>query len=110
MPPLPAPDGAVLVGHRLGGMALLDARTGSLRWDASSRTVAVRGGPAGPGPNGWFVLPLHDGTVLFAGPDRPVDQKRPPALVTGVAVGPGGLLLIGTGQGDENGLLAVTGW
>jgi outer membrane protein assembly factor BamB len=108
--PLPGPGATVLVGHRLGGMALLDARTGGLRWYASSRTVAVRGSPAGPGPNGWFVLPLHDGTVLFAGADRPVDQKAPPALVTGVALGPGGLLLIGTGQGGENGLLAATGW
>jgi outer membrane protein assembly factor BamB len=110
VPPLAAPGGDVLVGHRLGGMALLDARTGSERWRASSRTVAVRGSPAGPGPNGWFVLPLHDGTVLFAGPDRSVEQKEPPGLVTGVAAGPGGALLIGTGQGDENGLLAVTGW
>ena len=110
VPPLAAGGGTVLVAHRLGGMALLDARTGSMRWYASSDTVAVRGSPAGPGPAGWFALPLHDGTVLFAGPDRPVEQKEPPALVTGVAIGPRGLLLIGTGQGDENGLLAVTGW
>jgi outer membrane protein assembly factor BamB len=109
VPPLPLPDGTVLVGHRRGGMALIDARDGTVRWDASSNSAAVRGGPAGPGPHGWFSMPLHNGTVLFAGPDD-VEQQHAPALATGVAVGPGGLLLLSTGQGDDNGLFALTGW
>ncbi|MFP5318346.1 MAG: PQQ-binding-like beta-propeller repeat protein [Acidimicrobiia bacterium] len=111
VPPLPRGDGTVLVGHRQGGVALLDARDGAVRWDASAPdSAAVRGGPVGPGPNGWFALPLDDGQVLMAGPDREPDVRDPPGFVPGVAAGPGGVLLIARTQGDDNGLDAVSGW
>jgi len=111
VPPLPQPDGKVLIAHRLGGIALVDGRDGTVAWTARSEDdVAVRGGPAGPGPKGWFVLPLNGGSVLLGGPDRPTDQRAVPGLTTGVAVGPGGLLLVATGQGSANGLYAYEGW
>lgn len=109
-PPLPAPDGTVVAPHRQGGMALLDVADGRLRWAASSDGAAMRGGPAGPGPNGWFAMPLFDGRVLLGGPDRETQTRQPPSLTNGVAVGPGGVLLVATAQGDENRLSALRGW
>jgi outer membrane protein assembly factor BamB len=109
VPPLALPGGRVLVAHRLGGMAMLDARDGTEHWTAQSDQAAVKGGPAGPGPNGWFALPLWDGAVLFAKEDH-TQVKEPPGQITGVARGPGGLLLAGITNGQENGLDALLGW
>jgi hypothetical protein len=103
-------DGVVLVAHRQGGMAVLDVDAGEVRWEASSDGAAVRGGPVGPGPNGWSVLPLDDGRLLFAGPDRDPDVREPPGLVSGVAAGADGVLLVATAQGKDNGVSALSGW
>ncbi len=111
VPPLPQPDGSVLVAHRQGGVALVDGRDGTVRWEASAPdSAAVRGAPVGPGPNGWFALPLDDGQVLMAGPDREADVRDPPGFVPGVAAGPGGVLLVARSQGTDNGLDALSGW
>jgi outer membrane protein assembly factor BamB len=110
VPPLVLEGGDVLVAHRLGGVALVDVGAGRVRWSASSAGAAVRGGPAGPGPGGWFALPLVDGTILLAGPDREIELVQPPGLVSGVAAGPRGLLLVTTTQGPADGLAALSGW
>ncbi len=110
VPPLPQADGTVVASHRQGGMALLDAADGRVRWEARSDSAAIRGGPAGPGPNGWFALPLFDGRLLLGGADRRADVREPPSLANGVAMGPGGLLLVATAQGKDNRLSAVKGW
>jgi outer membrane protein assembly factor BamB len=110
--PLDTGDGRVLVGHRLGGMVLLDA-SGLQLWQVSSDGAAVRGGPAGPGPGGRFALPLHDGRLLVAGPrdgGGTGELLDPPGRVSGVATGPGGELLISLREAPENGLTASSGW
>ncbi|MFN2608539.1 MAG: PQQ-binding-like beta-propeller repeat protein [Acidimicrobiales bacterium] len=108
--PLDAGGGAVLVAHRLGGMALLDSAGGQMRWQVSSDGATVRGGPAGPGPGGRFALPLEDGRLLVAGPDRPTLFADPPGRVSGVAAGPGRALLVGVREATDNDLTATTGW
>ena len=110
VPPLPLPDGTVLAAHRQGGVVLFDPGDGAVRWQASSDGAAVRGGPAGPGPGGWFALPLDDGRLFLAWGEAVTDLRDPPGLVSGVAAGPGGSLLVATGQGKANSLTAVTGW
>lgn len=109
VPPLALGGGKVLVAHRLGGMAMLDARDGAEEWTAQSDQAAVTGGPAGPGPNGWFALPLWDGSVLFAQEDH-TKVREPPGQITGVARGPGDVLLAGITKGTQNGLEALVGW
>ncbi|HEX2043604.1 MAG TPA: PQQ-binding-like beta-propeller repeat protein [Acidimicrobiales bacterium] len=104
--------GRVLVGHRLGGMVLLDA-SGRELWRVASDGAAVRGGPAGPGPGGRFALPLHDGRLLVAGPGDGHDTRDaldPPGRVSGVATGPGGELLVSLREAPENDLSASSGW
>ena len=108
--PLNVGDGTALVAHRLGGMAQLDAGDGSIRWEVSSDGAAVRGGPAGPGPGGRFALPLEDGRILLAGPEQPTAVVEPPGRASGVATGPGGLLLVGVREATDNDLTASTGW
>lgn len=108
--PRPQGDGTVLVAHRLGGLALLDAREGRARWNTPRAGAAVRGAPAGPGPNGWFALPLHDGRVVLGGLGREPETRAPPSLASGVARGPDGMLLVATEQGKENGVTALRGW
>ena len=108
--PVDAGGGAVLLGHRLGGLVLLDGVDGRVRWAASSDGAAVRGGPAGPGPGGTYALPLDDGRLLLAGPDRPVRLLDPPGRVSGVAAGPRGVLLVATRETTENDLTALAGW
>jgi outer membrane protein assembly factor BamB len=108
--PLDAGRGAVLLGHRLGGLVLLDGADGRVRWKASSDGAAVRGGPAGPGPEGAYALPLDDGRLLLAGPERPAQLLDPPGRVSGVASGPGGTLLVATREAAENDLTALSGW
>ena len=111
VPPLPLADGTVVAAHRLGGFLAIRASDGEPLWLATSNGAAVRGGPAGPGPLGWFALPLDDGRLFLAHPPGVKDVRTPPdGLVTGVTPGPGGVLLISTGQGDQNLLTAMTGW
>ncbi|HWC10678.1 MAG TPA: PQQ-binding-like beta-propeller repeat protein, partial [Acidimicrobiales bacterium] len=108
--PVDAGGGTVLVAHRLGGMALLDGADGRVRWEAASDGAAIRGGPAGPGPGGAYALPLDDGRVLVAGPRRPARLVDPPGRVSGVAAGPGRVLLVATRETAENDLTALAGW
>ena len=110
VPPLALGAGEILVAHRLGGLALLDAATGRSRWTVSSDGVAVRGGPAGEAPDGPFAFPLDDGRVLLAAPDQETGYAGSRGRVSGVAIGPGGILVMGTREGDVNGLLALSGW
>lgn len=111
VPPLPLPDGTVVAAHRQGGFLAIRAGDGEPLWLATSTGASVRGGPAGPGPLGWFALPLDDGRMFLAHPPGVKDVRTPPdGLVTGVAAGPGGLLLISTGQGEANFLTAMSGW
>ncbi len=110
VPPLALGDGEVLVAHRLGGLALLDAATGRSRWTASSDGVAVRGGPAAAAPDGPFAFPLDDGRVLVAAPGQETGYIGSRGRVSGVAVGPGGILVTGTREGAVNGLVALSGW
>lgn len=110
VPPLALDDGAVLVAHRLGGMGVLDGRDGTVRWQAGADAAAVRGGPAGPGPGGGFALPLDDGRLLLAGPERPAEILDPPGRVSGVATGGHQLLLVATRGAETNQLVALRGW
>ena len=110
VPPLAVGDGEVLVAHRLGGLALLDAATGRSRWTVSSDGVAVRGGPAGEAPDGPFAFPLDDGRVMVAAPDQETGYVGSGGRVSGVALGPGGILVMGTREGAVNGVLALSGW
>ena len=107
VPPLVLGDGTVLVAHRLGGMVLVDE--GHVRWQASADAAVVRGGPTGPGPGGRFALPLDDGRLLVAGPDRQEEILDPPGRVSGVALA-GGLLLVATRGAEVNALVALNGW
>jgi outer membrane protein assembly factor BamB len=89
VPPLPLTQGRVLVADRQGGLALLDA-DGQRRWHASSDGAAVRGGPAGPGPDGRYFFPLDDGRLVAAGPGRRGDvMPAGEGRISGVAVVPG---------------------
>ena len=110
VPPLPLGDKDVLVAHRLGGLVLLDAGTGRSSWTTSSDGVAVRGGPAGVSADGPFAFPLDDGRVLVAAPAEESGYVGNGGRVSGVAVGPGGILVMGTREGVENGLIALSGW
>ncbi len=109
VPPLALPGAKVLVAHRLGGMAMLDARDGTEEWSAQSDAAAVTGGPAGPGPNGWFAMPLYDGSLMLA-KDGYTEFRDPDGGVRGVARGPGDTLLVSVGQGGDVGVLAASGW
>lgn len=108
--PIDAGGGVALVADRLGGMALLAAADGRSQWQVTSDGAAVRGGPAGPGPAGGYALPLEDGRLLLAGPGRPTTLADPPGRVSGVAVGPGGKLVMGVREAVDNDLTAFTGW
>jgi hypothetical protein len=91
-------------------MALLGAADGTVTWQVRSDGATVQGGPAGPGPGGRYAMPLEDGRVLLAGPGRPTEVLDPPGRVSGVALGPGGTLLVATRETDDNDLTASTGW
>jgi len=107
--PVPAGDGAVIVGHSRG-MALYDAKRGDLAWGAYIDHASVIGAPAGPGPDGWFALPLDDGTLMLAHVNERVEYFEGEGRVTGVASGPGGLLIATTSGGRVNGVGALSGW
>ena len=108
VPPLPLGDGTVLVADRLAGLTLLDAG-GHRRWSARAHAAAVRGGPVGPA-DGIYALPLYDGKVLLAGPGHGTAVvDAPGGLVSGVAIAPGGGLLVSSAQGREDQLVAYAG-
>ncbi|HEV2760519.1 MAG TPA: PQQ-binding-like beta-propeller repeat protein [Acidimicrobiales bacterium] len=110
VPPLVVDARSVLVAHRLGGLDLLDAATGRRTWQVTSDGAAVRGGPA-LGPAGSFAFPLDDGRVLLAGPQRATELLRPPAgRVSGLATGPGGLLVTTVREAPVNSVEAGPAW
>ncbi|MEA2931781.1 MAG: hypothetical protein QOI56_566 [Actinomycetota bacterium] len=107
VPPLPLPGGEVLVPHRLAGLLLLDAASGDVRWGGETNGVAVRGGPAGAGPDGPFAFPIDDGRLIVAGPGWKAATLDWPGRVSGVAVAPGGLVLVATREARANHLIAL---
>ena len=110
VPPLAVGGGSVLVGHRLGGLDLLDATTGRRTWTVATDGASVRGAPAA-GPQGSYAFPLNDGRVLLAGPGRETELLRPPAgRISGVATGPGGFLVGATRESRVNTVEAGPAW
>ena len=110
VPPLVVDARSVLVAHRLGGLDLLDASTGRRTWQVASDGAAVRGGPA-LGPEGSYAFPLDDGRVLLAGHRRRTELLRPPAgRISGLARGPGGLLVTTVREAPVNSVEAGPAW
>jgi outer membrane protein assembly factor BamB len=107
VPPLALDDGEVLVAHRLAGLLLVDAADGGFRWGSSNQGVAVRGGPAGPGPDGPFAFPIDDGRLVLAGPESEPTTLDWPGRVSGVARAPDGLLIVATREARANHLIAL---
>lgn len=107
VPPLALGDGEVLVPHRLAGLHLMDADDGSIRWEGFIVAAAVRGGPAGIGPDGPFAFPLDDGRVVVVGPATEARVLDWPGRVSGVAVAPNGLFLVATREARANHLIAL---
>ncbi len=108
VPPLPLGDGEVLVPHRLAGLHLMDAGDGSIRWEGYiDDAAAERGGPAGQGPDGPFGFPVVDGRLIVVGPGWEPEALDWPGRVSGVAVAPDGLLLVGTREAAANHLIAL---
>jgi hypothetical protein len=119
VPPLPLTKGQVLVADRQGALSLFGV-DGARRWHASTDGAAVRGGPAGPGPDGRYAFPLDDGRLVVAGPGRRGDivqlgEIAPPGdgRISGVAVvpaggpaSPGRLLVVATREAAANRVVA----
>ena len=106
VPPLPLAGGRVLVADRRAGLSLLDA-TGRRLWSSPASAAATRGGPVGPALGGRYVPSLYNGRVLLAGPGhRASTVEAAGGLANGVALGPGGVVLIASAQGRENQLVA----
>lgn len=109
VPPAAAGKGEVLVVHRLAGLDLLETGTGRRIWQVDADGAAVRGAPA-VGPQGSVALNLDDGRVVVAGPRRPVETVEPDGRFSGVAVGPGGLLVGATREGQVSLVEATRAW
>ncbi|MCA1684284.1 MAG: PQQ-binding-like beta-propeller repeat protein, partial [Actinobacteria bacterium] len=110
VPPVSAGDGAVLVAHRLGGLVLVDTAAGRPLWQAEGDGAVVRGAPAAAGRAGPFALALDDGRLLLGGPGRDQRVVESPGRVSGLAVGPGGRLLVAGRDAPPNALAALDGW
>ena len=109
VPPVAVEPRSVLVAHRLGGLALLDSATGRREWHVGTDGAAVRGGPV-IGPHRTFALPLDDGRLLLAGPERETEIRQAPGRISGVAIGPGGVLVAATRGAAVNAVAATTNW
>lgn len=109
VPPVPVGRDVVLVAHRLGGLDLLDTAAGGRRWQVRTDGAAVRGGPV-VGPGGSFAFPLDDGRLVLAGPSRPTEFRRAPGRISGLAVGPDGLLVASIGGAAVNTAEATPAW
>lgn len=107
VPPLAVGD-QVVAAHRLGGLAVLDAGSGRLGWQAATESTSVRGGPAGPLPSGRHALPLDDGRLMLAGPGEG-DILDPPGMVSGITTVGKGLLVVATAGADQNRLYVISG-
>jgi outer membrane protein assembly factor BamB len=109
VPPAAVGTDMVLTAHRLGGLDLLDAATGRRSWQVRTDGIAVRGGPVA-GPVGTFAFPLDDGRMVMAGPTRGTEFRQAPNRISGLAVGPGGLLLAATRGATVNSIQATPAW
>jgi len=107
VPPLLLGDGEVLVADRLGGLLLVDAGTADVRGRFRADGAATRGAPVGAGPDGPFAFPLDDGRVFLVGPELEVKVLDWPGRVSGLAMAPGGRLLVATREARANHLLAL---
>jgi outer membrane protein assembly factor BamB len=106
VPPLALAGGGVLVTDRDAGLTLVEA-DGRRRWHTRVGGAAERGAPAGPLSDGVFAVPLWSGRYLLAGEGKRSRTVQPPGgVVNGVAVGPGGVLVVATAQGPDNQLVA----
>ncbi|MCU1449617.1 MAG: hypothetical protein JWP02_1787, partial [Acidimicrobiales bacterium] len=75
-------------------------------WSTRAGAAAVQGGPVGP-TGTRFALPLANGRVLLAGPGTASTTVQPPGgVVNGLALAPGGRLLVATARGEDNQLVA----
>jgi hypothetical protein len=93
----------VVVADRRGGLLGVTPSSGRVRWHMDGRGAAVRGGPAATGD--LVVMPIDDGRVLFRADDR-VTVLDPRGRVSGVGVGPEGILLVATREAEQNELIA----
>jgi outer membrane protein assembly factor BamB len=93
----------MVVADRLGTVTALDPGTGAVQWRITGHGAAVRGGPAVAGR--VVALPIDDGRVLVRH-GRTVTVIDPPGRVSGVAAGPGALLLVATREAAQNELVA----
>jgi outer membrane protein assembly factor BamB len=109
VPPVVVDARSVLVAHRNGGLDLLDSATGRRLWHVDTDGIAVRGGPT-VGPDGVFAFPLDDGRLLLAGPRRENEFLQAPGRITGVATGPGGVLVAATRGAELNAVAATIRW
>ena len=109
VPPVPVDAGSVLVAHRLGGLDLLDLATGQRQWQVDTDGIMVRGGPV-VGPPGSFAFPLDDGRMVLAGPGRDTEERQAPARISGLALGPNGVLVAATRGAAVNTVGATTMW
>ena len=109
VPPVAVDAASVLVAHRLGGLDLLDLATGQRLWEVDTDGVMVRGGPV-VGPAGSFAFPLDYGRMVLAGPGRETESRQAPARISGLATGPGGLLVAATRGAAVNTVAATPHW
>ena len=109
VPPAVVGGDQVLTAHRLGGLDLLDARTGARSWQVRTDGAAVRGGPI-VGPRGSFAFPLDDGRMVMAGPHRETEFRQAPSRISGLVTGPGGLLVAATRGAALNSIQATPVW
>ncbi len=109
VPPVAVGPASVLVAHRLGGLDLLDTASGRRQWQLATDGIAVRGGPV-VGPAGSFAFPLDDGRMVLAGPARPTEFRQAPNRISGLAAGPGGLLVAATRGAAVNTVQATPSW
>lgn len=109
VPPAVAGPSAVLVAHRLGGVDLLDGATGRRMWGLATGGIAVRGGPV-VGTDGRFAVPLDDGRMVVGGPGREAEFRKAPSRISGLAAGPGGLLVAASRGAAVNSVEATSHW
>jgi outer membrane protein assembly factor BamB len=109
VPPAVVDDHTVLVANRLGGLDLLDLATGRRQWHTEPDGAAVRGGPV-VGPDGTVAFPLDDGRLLITGPHRETEVLQAPGRISGVAHGPGGVLVAATRGAAVNAVGATRAW
>jgi outer membrane protein assembly factor BamB len=105
VPPLPVGNDKVLAADRVGGLTMLDLH-GHKVWSLRVRAAVVQDGPAGPTADGQYAVPLYNGKLLVAAAGRSSSVEAPGGLANGVAVRPGGGLLVSTAQGRDDQLVA----